>query len=209
MEPTLPCRILVRFEDTETTIGADCLENLSNSCLYLLRTAFGVTVDPCTPLIQKTDSLVARIFAGLLALTLFLPLSFIGAVLCKSSNCHLEKYCNLMQAHIGMQERETILPPDTLRAPPPTTPTKQISFSASPEPGMSTQASPIRTTPVKPSSPSQSCTTPASPDSPENTTTDNPTPFFTPTETAPKPPPSPTSLKPYKPMEGETSPIKD
>lgn len=97
MQPELPCRILTHFDNTSLNRCSDRFEALSNCGLYLLRSAFGVKVfksssSDLPQTTRLTNSIACRIFCGLLAVTVCVPLTLIGIALALLSQSHSESY---------------------------------------------------------------------------------------------------------------------
>lgn len=206
METTLPCRLLVRFDHSQTGYSTDCRESLSNCCLYFLRNAFGVTFNLSTAQTEKAKSIASRIFAALLALTLCLPFTIVGALLCKSSDSHFEKYSAVMVTKVELCKRDALPPPANADSPslPPGSPQREGISRTIPGQNVVGEAP---HTPMRSGNSASNCASPPSPDEPTHSSNSD-TPFYTPQLPGGKPPPSPSSLKPYKPPEGEASPGK-
>lgn len=102
MDPNLHYshRILTRFEQP-----LDLLEKSSDFCLHFLRTAIGTHYNVSIQsdnseqftISDRVTSCVLRIFAGLLALTLWLPITLVGIGLCYLSKSHHSRYQQLFQ----------------------------------------------------------------------------------------------------------------
>lgn len=122
MQTHLPCRTLVTFDHTGFNTHPDCTEISSNLGLYLLRSACGVTLHKSTNpnltvIIQSTDSVALRIFAGLLALTLFLPFTLIGLALECLSKSHSETYRMVQNLQLPPKPTQTAPVPSPTASP--------------------------------------------------------------------------------------------
>lgn len=122
MQSELSYPSLVEFNGS-TTHQADCQETTSNFCLYFLRTAFGtdckLTYEP-TPnvvLIQKTHSTALKALAGLIAFTLWLPLTIVGFILHFYSET-LINACIVAQTALAQSKSLAIPSPKTTPPPP-------------------------------------------------------------------------------------------
>lgn len=102
MRTDLQTSLWVQFEEaTPLPANTDWQERGSNFCLYFLRAAFGddckldtLNANPeqhCV-LTKKTQSLALRILAGIMAFTLWLPLTAIGWVMYQYSSTHDRHY---------------------------------------------------------------------------------------------------------------------
>src|SRR5258708_3905984 len=89
--------MLVHFKGIEHQ--PDCLEIVSNACLYPIRAAMGmdcrliayVTTDRIA-LDKKIHSTALRALAGLIALTIWLPFTILGIIFWNCSKTHSETY---------------------------------------------------------------------------------------------------------------------
>lgn len=94
MRPELPQTLLVEFARTSDGPPADWKEIGSDFCLYFVRAAFGnrcvlpKTNEGKCQLIEHTHSVALRALAGLMAFTLWLPITFIGVILHYCSKSH-------------------------------------------------------------------------------------------------------------------------
>lgn len=94
----MPNRMLVECELAENAPAADWPEKASNICLSFLRTALGSTYrleqieGTLTPVITRTHSAAFRALAGLMAFTLWLPLTLIGMVVWACSRSHAQAF---------------------------------------------------------------------------------------------------------------------
>lgn len=129
MEPTLPCRLLIQFDNTKAN-RSDFTEKLSNPCLYLLRTASGTSVRVSNGSINKAHSLALRILSGFLALTICIPLTLLGIVFWALSGSHSAKYQRITELRSLMHFKEQLNSTlnKSLR---PSTRTPQLSSSSS------------------------------------------------------------------------------
>lgn len=93
MQVSIPNRMLVKCEENSPPT-ADWAERTSNTCLFFLRTALGYTFHPFYTggSISKTNSVAMRALAGLMAFTLWLPITLIGLVVCACSRSHALLY---------------------------------------------------------------------------------------------------------------------
>lgn len=120
--------------DYSNPITPDCFEEVSNHGLYLLRSAFGVKVHRSSEtelpqITQLTNSLACRIFAGLFALTVLLPLTLIGIALERLSKTHSESY--RLVREIKLKPNPTPTPPQSPPPPSSTTTTEPKEIKAS------------------------------------------------------------------------------
>lgn len=86
--------LLTEFYSSTIVHNPDWQETSSNFCLYFLRMGLGSccrlpdSLDPRIEIVQKTHSKACKIFAGFMAFTLFLPLTFVGFILWVCSDSH-------------------------------------------------------------------------------------------------------------------------
>lgn len=96
MSVNLPSQMLIKFDNSTPQHSPDWMESVSNPCLFFLRTGLGTTCHfPSNPedrikLIEKTDLVALKLFALFVAFTLWLPITFIGIVLCLASSSHAQ-----------------------------------------------------------------------------------------------------------------------
>lgn len=112
-------RLLMHFESATASHQPDWLEAGSNVCLYFLRTALGSY--GCLPKLnqkeaveERTYSQAVRVFAGFIAFTLWLPITFVGIVLWACSSSHAKAY--------EMAWKDLRAPPDKTPVPIPPVP---------------------------------------------------------------------------------------
>lgn len=97
MQPELSRPLLIEFDKASHPL-ADWQETGSDFCLYYLREAFGsICVLPQageekSRVVEYTDSVAFRALAGLVAFTLWLPITFIGIILNYCSKSHETAY---------------------------------------------------------------------------------------------------------------------
>lgn len=110
----LPNRFLVQFEYPHQPGLPDWQERGSYVCLYLLRAALGVSYSfsakDCpepSAIVFRTNYLALQLFAGLLALTLFLPFTIVGFALYECSHSHTVAYQIAKQALHLQQKIDT------------------------------------------------------------------------------------------------------
>lgn len=85
----LPHPLLVEFDSNRV---ADWQERGSDVCLYFVRAAFGSMCDERMRLSEYTNSVALKALAGLMAFTLWLPITFIGILLHYCSKTHEVAY---------------------------------------------------------------------------------------------------------------------
>lgn len=129
----LPPHFLIEFDRTGFQPPADWLETSSNRCLFFLRTALGSTYKLTNQpsdrikieLIEKTYTEAFRIFAGFVAFTLWLPITFVGIVMWACSETHGDAYSAFQSIEQTFQNAERVrrdlplpqLPPPPLSPP--------------------------------------------------------------------------------------------
>lgn len=98
MQAYLPDAVNVQFIDPPNETRTDWKERGANFCLYFLRAGGG---KECTTpsqdavklvLVEKTDNIGLQALAGLMAYTLWLPLTLIGLALLYASESHSDAY---------------------------------------------------------------------------------------------------------------------
>lgn len=104
MQASIPNRMLVSFDGSVgDTPGADYEEIVSNSCLFFLRTALGSSYrtissnGTTTVQIHKAHSAALRALAGLMAFTLWLPITLIGIAVWACSRTHSLQFAMVKQ----------------------------------------------------------------------------------------------------------------
>lgn len=149
----LPPHFLTEFDRTAFQSPADCLETSSNLCLYFLRTAIGSTYQLTNQpndrisiqLVAKTQSEAFRVFAGFVAFTLWLPITFVGIVLWAYSESHAAVYRALQTIQQTIDNGRLFAQLLPLQPPPTTTVTQSTSTPVS---STATESLPLSVPPV-------------------------------------------------------------
>lgn len=140
--------LIVQF-DSSATHQPDCSEQVGDFCLYFLRTAVGVhcqfTAEKIPKIMTNTHSTAMRIFALFMTFTLWLPFTFLGALLLKYSNTRTDAII-AMNKPFG-SAKTAVAPSSATPAPEPAvTPVTSIDFDP-PEAEITTDSSKWLTVP--------------------------------------------------------------
>lgn len=111
MQPHLQTPLLVELDKPTIAYTPDWQEKGSDFCLYFLRTALGSTCrlndKADQAIIERTNSEALKAFAGFVAFTLWLPITFVGIILWACSTSHGQAYeaaLNVLQAQPSSQQ---------------------------------------------------------------------------------------------------------